>query len=645
MEGGALHGPPEAMTPTSQRRTDAACSPDALRAELAAMSLRALTTRAVEMGVDEAKLDAADTKGAIVELVLEALVPAEAEAGLAAELADLSLRTATRHAEQMGVDEAWMDEADAAGDTQAGLVSPILELARAAPGDACAGPGVEDAPEDRVCAASDDIDCGLIHSGELRDEQEQAVYDALADLDAMGLDVSDTSDDDERIGALSEPEPELEPEPEPGPHMYDPTPFERETDFPVGIFSYASGADGRKGKQHMWAVANALRKRGITTFNGQMVASGDWDEEWFGKLDQAQFAIVMPCEAFWKSKQCPKELVKILKRLPERRIFLLRVDESFKGSLPTHNFLGDTEQQRTRARFFRTKLTMNCLPTPGSPLFQEHFEANCDELCNRIFAELPELRHPDSERAVANPPGSWDVMISYTQRNAVAEALASRLCAAFADCRLTVWLDVQMQCRDEAAMKEAVENSRCIVAIVTGDDPGDENAYFNRDFCLKEQRWAKHANKFVQPVVVAEDKHNISKMMRLVPRDLQHLKGVNWEHIDRTDIDYFNLGVTKIIKAAGLQPKTASLKSTGSVSSAGSLDSFKKGMQRIAECKAVLKMDIHAVGPEGSAEREKFKADFVQEIREALAYLLVQKLDQQGVETLNRVVTKAQNVA
>ena len=37
-----------------------------------------------------------------------------------------------------------------------------------------------------------------------------------------------------------------------------------------------------------------------------------------------------------------------------------------------------------------------------------------------------------------------------------------------------------------------------------------------------------------------------------VPADLEHVKSLNWEHIDRKDIDYFELGVTKICKAAGL---------------------------------------------------------------------------------------------
>ena len=63
-------------------------------------------------------------------------------------------------------------------------------------------------------------------------------------------------------------------------------------------------------------------------------------------------------------------------------------------------------------------------------------------------------------------------------------------------------------------------------------------------------RWAKQAQIFVQPIVAAEDKHQITRMMELVPDDLQHLKEVNWEHIDWSDVEYFNLGVTKILRAA-----------------------------------------------------------------------------------------------
>ena len=97
----------------------------------------------------------------------------------------------------------------------------------------------------------------------------------------------------------------------------------------------------------MWAIANALRHRRITTFNGKMVTAGqDWEVEWFGCLDEAA-AIVMPCEAFLQA--VPKELEKILKTVPESRIFLVRVDGTFAGSVPKGPFLGDTAEQRKLA--------------------------------------------------------------------------------------------------------------------------------------------------------------------------------------------------------------------------------------------------------------------------------------------------------
>ena len=78
----------------------------------------------------------------------------------------------------------------------------------------------------------------------------------------------------------------------------------------------------------------------------------------------------------------------------------------------------------------------------------------------------------------------------------------------------------------------------------------EDNAYFRRAFCLKELRWAVEACVHIQPVVVAEDKGKISEFFEMIPVDLQHLSGVNWEHVDRKDKDYFELGATKIIKAA-----------------------------------------------------------------------------------------------
>ena len=61
-------------------------------------------------------------------------------------------------------------------------------------------------------------------------------------------------------------------------------------------------------------------------------------------------------------------------------------------------------------------------------------------------------------------------------------------------------LDVTMSKRNEDARKEAAQHSRCIIAIVTGahsrDEPDDgetpeDNAYFKRQYCMNELRWAR----------------------------------------------------------------------------------------------------------------------------------------------------------
>ena len=39
-------------------------------------------------------------------------------------------------------------------------------------------------------------------------------------------------------------------------------------------------------------------------------------------------------------------------------------------------------------------------------------------------------------------------------------------------------------------------------------------------------------------------------MMECIPDDMQYLRSQNWEHIDRKDKDYCELGMAKIIKAA-----------------------------------------------------------------------------------------------
>eukprot|EP01047_Picozoa_sp_COSAG01_P073113 COSAG01_NODE_11820_length_1853_cov_2.289624_1_plen_455_part_01 len=158
---------------------------------------------------------------------------------------------------------------------------------------------------------------------------------------------------------------------------------------------------------------------------------------------------------------------------------------------------------------------------------------------------------PVARSGPLNEPGHWDAMISYTQRNPTSETLAVKLSGELQKRGLGVWLDVDMPKRDEAAMQEGAQKSKCIIAIVSGP-PSTENAYFRRTFCVSELRWAHEASVRVVPVVAAEDKGMITEFFADIPEDLAHLKSANWEHIDRKDADYFGLGVDKILRAAQL---------------------------------------------------------------------------------------------
>eukprot|EP01043_Picozoa_sp_COSAG02_P067200 COSAG02_NODE_10713_length_1875_cov_3.453266_2_plen_292_part_00 len=104
----------------------------ALVAELAGMRIRALNARAEELGVPAHKLDeaedAADTRGALVSLIVEQMKEQEAArlAQLQAELGTMRIRALTKRAEELGVDGALLDAAEDAADTKAATIALIL---------------------------------------------------------------------------------------------------------------------------------------------------------------------------------------------------------------------------------------------------------------------------------------------------------------------------------------------------------------------------------------------------------------------------------------------------------------------------------------------------------------------------------------
>eukprot|EP01044_Picomonas_judraskeda_P024361 COSAG03_NODE_6689_length_1019_cov_1.455435_1_plen_196_part_01 len=187
-------------------------------AELQGLTLEKLLEKAELLGADEEALDGAESKPEVIALIVakvEEQAAAEEQATqrarLEEELGSMTLRALHRKALQLGADKQKLDEAE----DKAAVIALILEL----PLTNVSGSAAEHEPQ-----------------------SEQAQPGPEQQLEAQAR---------AQPRRVEHKTPEL---------CYDPTPFRQEEPFPAGIFSYASGADGGKGMQHMWAVANALRR-------------------------------------------------------------------------------------------------------------------------------------------------------------------------------------------------------------------------------------------------------------------------------------------------------------------------------------------------------------------------------------------------
>ena len=89
------------------------------------------------------------------------------------------------------------------------------------------------------------------------------------------------------------------------------------------------------------------------------------------------------------------------------------------------------------------------------------------------------------------------------------------------------------------------------------DDP-EVNAYFKREYCVKELRWALEAGVPIQPVIRAEDKASIGDFLDLAPEDLRHLGKTDWIDLNRNDRDYWEVGVKKMFRGIDKLQKRAS---------------------------------------------------------------------------------------
>ena len=86
-----------------------------LRAELAAMKVKALKKRAKEAGVDEEKIEDADDAHDVKSTVIELIVAAERGATLEklrAELSAMKVTALKKRAKEVGVDEEKLEDAD-----------------------------------------------------------------------------------------------------------------------------------------------------------------------------------------------------------------------------------------------------------------------------------------------------------------------------------------------------------------------------------------------------------------------------------------------------------------------------------------------------------------------------------------------------
>ena len=104
-------------------------------------------------------------------------------------------------------------------------------------------------------------------------------------------------------------------------------------------------------------------------------------------------------------------------------------------------------------------------------------------------------------------------------------------------------------------MKEGVQNSTMCVAIISDGDGTNGTAYFQRDFCKKELRWARDANVFIQPVINIEDKSRIGEFMQQAPEEFKFLGCINFLELYRGSVDFWETSVNGVVKVLNEERK------------------------------------------------------------------------------------------
>ena len=146
-----------------------------------------------------------------------------------------------------------------------------------------------------------------------------------------------------------------------------------------------------------------------------------------------------------------------------------------------------------------------------------------------------------SGKKYRNAPGHWNWFISHVQDETAvfAEAIYSEFKVQRG---LGVWMDVKMDHRDVKSMEEGITNSDKVLILIS-------ESYFKSDYCCKELRWARDAQKELVVCIDVKNKKRIAEFLDTAPKDLKRLGEINFIDLNRGDKDYWKVGVKKIMEA------------------------------------------------------------------------------------------------
>ena len=145
--------------------------------------------------------------------------------------------------------------------------------------------------------------------------------------------------------------------------------------------------------------------------------------------------------------------------------------------------------------------------------------------------------------AFLNEPGEWEYFLSHHQD--ASKDIALDTFHSMKDLGKSCWLDVRMEERDEAAMKEGIKNSKIILVIMSP-------MYFTRPFCVKELEWAVEYEKPIQVIIDVQLKGEIGNIIGRCPADKAYLKGIgniNFTEVFRGNPTFWKASIDLILKA------------------------------------------------------------------------------------------------